>query len=275
MQSPPNLLILHCNNNSSSSSSSSSRVEELGGYSPTYNTVWICGNRVWSPWGFRRVLLHELLHAFDFARAVVDSNNCMHIACTEIRAVNLSEQCGLWASRGLTAADLQSPIDSHLLLTHAAAASNKRSKEAAAFKTLAQEAAAAAADATAAAAAAAATAAGAAAAGPSKAQAAHAQAAAAAAAAAAAVNRAESLAARAAAAAKEASEAQQAAAAAAAATPEWLASKRNRCVALQARLSLQQLQNCKEPGKAGFFQFCFCSICYFRKQRWLLYLGDV
>ncbi|KAL8443663.1 hypothetical protein Emed_006638 [Eimeria media] len=287
MQSPPNLLIIHCNNNnnssssssnssssSSNSSSSSGRVEEVGGYSPAYNTVWLCGNRLWSPWGFRRVLLHELLHAFDFARAAVDSNNCMHVACSEIRAVNLSEQCGLWASRGLTAAALEDPLDKHLLLQHAAAASSRRSKEAASFKKLAEEAAAAAADATAAAAAAAATAAGAAAAGPGKAQAAHAAATAAAAAAAAAVKRAESLAARAAAAAKEAAEAQQAAAAAAAATPEWLASKRNRCVALQARLSVQQLQNCQEPGKAGL-GFSFFSFCYFRRQRWLQFLADV
>ncbi|KAL8269584.1 hypothetical protein Esti_006501 [Eimeria stiedai] len=255
MLQPPNLLIVHCNNNTSSSSSSSSggerRVEEVGGYSPAYNTVWLCGNRLWSPWGFRRVLLHELLHAFDFARAVVDSGNCMHVACTEIRAVNLSEQCGLWASRGLTAAELENPIDKHSLLTHAAAISSKRSKEAAAFKTLADEAAAAAADATAAAAAVAATAAESAASGPSKNQEAHAAAAAAAATAAAAVKRAESLAARAAAAAKEAAEAHQAAAAATTTTPpEWLASKRNRCVALQARVSVQQLQQCREAGKA-------------------------
>eukprot|EP00913_Durusdinium_trenchii_P028692 g26908.t1 len=42
------------------------------------------------------VLVHELTHAFDFARAKVDTGSCVHIACTEIRAWNLSGECDLW-----------------------------------------------------------------------------------------------------------------------------------------------------------------------------------
>eukprot|EP00929_Paragymnodinium_shiwhaense_P059555 TRINITY_DN2982_c0_g1_i2.p1 TRINITY_DN2982_c0_g1~~TRINITY_DN2982_c0_g1_i2.p1 ORF type:complete len:191 (+),score=18.97 TRINITY_DN2982_c0_g1_i2:340-912(+) len=42
------------------------------------------------------VLVHELVHAFDFARAKIDTSSCVHIACTEIRAWNMSGECELW-----------------------------------------------------------------------------------------------------------------------------------------------------------------------------------
>ncbi|PFH33516.1 hypothetical protein BESB_077330 [Besnoitia besnoiti] len=70
-----------------------------GGYSPVYHTVWVCGNCFWSPFELRRVLLHELVHAFDFARAELSPDNCRHVACTEIRAYNLSGQCSWWATK--------------------------------------------------------------------------------------------------------------------------------------------------------------------------------
>ena len=44
------------------------------------------------------MLVHELTHAFDFARARVDTGSCVHMACTEIRAWNLSGECDLWAN---------------------------------------------------------------------------------------------------------------------------------------------------------------------------------
>eukprot|EP00386_Alphamonas_edax_P010772 GDKI01034512.1.p1 GENE.GDKI01034512.1~~GDKI01034512.1.p1 ORF type:complete len:253 (-),score=39.66 GDKI01034512.1:134-892(-) len=68
------------------------------GYSPKYNTVWFCTNCVWTPWSFNRTLQHEMLHAFDFARAKIDPCNCEHIACAELRAYNLSGQCSQWAT---------------------------------------------------------------------------------------------------------------------------------------------------------------------------------
>ncbi|RNF10194.1 mitochondrial inner membrane protease ATP23 [Trypanosoma conorhini] len=40
-----------------------------------------------------RSLRHELIHAFDDARGVIDSSDCMHQACSEIRAARLSGDC--------------------------------------------------------------------------------------------------------------------------------------------------------------------------------------
>ncbi|XP_076862560.1 mitochondrial inner membrane protease ATP23 homolog isoform X2 [Brachyhypopomus gauderio] len=41
-----------------------------------------------------RVVTHELIHAFDHCRAHVDwFNNFKHLACSEIRAANLSGEC--------------------------------------------------------------------------------------------------------------------------------------------------------------------------------------
>ena len=42
-------------------------------------------------------LLHELIHAYDDARAIVDPSNCMHQACSEIRAAKLSGECS-WSN---------------------------------------------------------------------------------------------------------------------------------------------------------------------------------
>eukprot|EP01064_Diplonema_japonicum_P021402 TRINITY_DN30942_c0_g1_i1.p1 TRINITY_DN30942_c0_g1~~TRINITY_DN30942_c0_g1_i1.p1 ORF type:complete len:257 (+),score=44.94 TRINITY_DN30942_c0_g1_i1:57-773(+) len=40
-------------------------------------------------------LRHELLHAFDDARALVDPSDCLHHACSEIRAARLSGECAI------------------------------------------------------------------------------------------------------------------------------------------------------------------------------------
>ncbi|XP_064417651.1 mitochondrial inner membrane protease ATP23 homolog isoform X3 [Latimeria chalumnae] len=41
-----------------------------------------------------RVVTHELIHAFDHCRAHVDwFNNVKHLACSEVRAANLSGEC--------------------------------------------------------------------------------------------------------------------------------------------------------------------------------------
>eukprot|EP00929_Paragymnodinium_shiwhaense_P059557 TRINITY_DN2982_c0_g1_i4.p1 TRINITY_DN2982_c0_g1~~TRINITY_DN2982_c0_g1_i4.p1 ORF type:complete len:224 (+),score=31.28 TRINITY_DN2982_c0_g1_i4:122-793(+) len=71
-------------------------AKHRAGYSPKHNKVWICANRFWNPFEFRRVLVHELVHAFDFARAKIDTSSCVHMACTEIRAWNMSGECELW-----------------------------------------------------------------------------------------------------------------------------------------------------------------------------------
>lgn len=38
-------------------------------------------------------LTHELVHAYDHCRAFVDWSNCVHHACSEIRAAHLSGDC--------------------------------------------------------------------------------------------------------------------------------------------------------------------------------------
>jgi len=73
-----------------------SDARHRAGYSPRHNRIWMCANRLWTPFEFRRVLTHELVHAFDFARAKIEPTNCVHMACTEVRAWNLSGECDLW-----------------------------------------------------------------------------------------------------------------------------------------------------------------------------------
>jgi inner membrane protease ATP23 len=42
------------------------------------------------------ILAHELIHAIDVCRAKMDPlRNCMQLACTEIRAENLSGECNM------------------------------------------------------------------------------------------------------------------------------------------------------------------------------------
>lgn len=38
----------------------------------------------------RGVLLHEMIHMFDYCRNTLDVKNIHHLACTEIRAANLA-----------------------------------------------------------------------------------------------------------------------------------------------------------------------------------------
>ncbi|CAD7939876.1 unnamed protein product [Amoebophrya sp. A120] len=68
----------------------------VAGFSPEKNAVWICGNLVHNPFEFRRLLAHELVHAFDYARAHMRTRE--HLLCTEIRAWSLSGQCDLWVN---------------------------------------------------------------------------------------------------------------------------------------------------------------------------------
>jgi len=86
MNAPVDLVMVQCPSN----------VMHRAGYSPKHHKVWMCGNHFWNPFEFRRVLTHELIHAFDFARAKIEEDNLDHIACTEIRAWNLSGECDLW-----------------------------------------------------------------------------------------------------------------------------------------------------------------------------------
>lgn len=48
---------------------------------------------------FHETMTHELIHAYDYCRYQMPKN-CVHLACTEIRAANLSKEC--YFSRELT-----------------------------------------------------------------------------------------------------------------------------------------------------------------------------
>ena len=95
MNAPVDLLCVHCPQD----------APHRAGYSPSLNKVWVCANLFWNPFELRRVLAHELVNAFDFARAKIDLKNKKHVACTEIRAWNLSGECELWRKFGDYAAD--------------------------------------------------------------------------------------------------------------------------------------------------------------------------
>ena len=42
------------------------------------------------------IMTHELVHMYDHCRAHVDWDNLYHVACTEVRAANLSTECFFW-----------------------------------------------------------------------------------------------------------------------------------------------------------------------------------
>jgi inner membrane protease ATP23 len=47
-----------------------------------------------------RAITHELVHAYDACRVQLEPDNCAHLACTEIRASNLSGECDFGAEAG-------------------------------------------------------------------------------------------------------------------------------------------------------------------------------
>jgi inner membrane protease ATP23 len=58
--------------------------------------IYLCQEHVSGQKHANTILAHELIHAIDMCRAKMDPlHNCMHLACTEIRAENLSGECNL------------------------------------------------------------------------------------------------------------------------------------------------------------------------------------
>ncbi|KAE9590253.1 hypothetical protein Lal_00028099 [Lupinus albus] len=55
--------------------------------------VFVCSNYTVLQEQVDRVIIHELIHAFDDCRAKINWNNCAHHACSEIRAGHLSGDC--------------------------------------------------------------------------------------------------------------------------------------------------------------------------------------
>ncbi|XP_014296505.1 mitochondrial inner membrane protease ATP23 homolog [Microplitis demolitor] len=61
-----------------------------GGYDPELNQVVICQNNARIEGIIGSVLTHEMIHMFDYCRNNLDFKNLDHLACTEVRAANLT-----------------------------------------------------------------------------------------------------------------------------------------------------------------------------------------
>jgi inner membrane protease ATP23 len=56
--------------------------------------IFLCQQHLVNQAHTNQSLVHELIHAIDLCRTSMDPiNNCIHMACTEIRAENLSGEC--------------------------------------------------------------------------------------------------------------------------------------------------------------------------------------
>ena len=68
-----------------------------GGYIPDRGQLVLCQQWVAKqPGEVENTLVHEMVHAYDDARALMDWNDLTQHACTEIRAANLSGDCTMW-----------------------------------------------------------------------------------------------------------------------------------------------------------------------------------
>ncbi|KAJ1927352.1 Mitochondrial inner membrane protease atp23 [Tieghemiomyces parasiticus] len=65
-----------------------------GGFSPDRG-IQLCANHFMSTSHMKVTLAHELVHAYDHCRFNMDLSNCLHHACTEIRAASLSGDCNI------------------------------------------------------------------------------------------------------------------------------------------------------------------------------------
>ncbi|KYO47682.1 mitochondrial inner membrane protease ATP23-like protein [Alligator mississippiensis] len=68
----------------------------VGGFDAATSQIVLCQNSIHRQSLMNRVVTHELIHAFDHCRAHVNwLSNVKHLACSEIRAANLSGDCSL------------------------------------------------------------------------------------------------------------------------------------------------------------------------------------
>ncbi|EOD22780.1 hypothetical protein EMIHUDRAFT_443999 [Emiliania huxleyi CCMP1516] len=73
------------------------KTAAAGGFMPDTGTIVMC--QQWAaeqPGEVPNTVAHEMIHAYDDARARLDWTNLVHHACTEIRAANLSGDCSFW-----------------------------------------------------------------------------------------------------------------------------------------------------------------------------------
>ena len=67
-------------------------------------------------------LTHELIHAYDHCRAYMNWSNCVHHACSEIRAANLSGDCHM----SVSFLSFSVPVRAFSPLSHAAQVARDR-----------------------------------------------------------------------------------------------------------------------------------------------------
>ena len=59
--------------------------------------IFLCQNNMRGESHAHLTIVHELIHAIDMCRTNMDPlHNCVQMACTEIRAENLSGECAFW-----------------------------------------------------------------------------------------------------------------------------------------------------------------------------------
>jgi mitochondrial inner membrane protease ATP23 len=59
--------------------------------------IFVCQQYMENEHMVHKTVHHELIHAIDMCRTNMDPvRNCVHLACTEIRAENLSGECSFW-----------------------------------------------------------------------------------------------------------------------------------------------------------------------------------
>ena len=63
-----------------------------GQFSPEQG-ITLCQNFIVEESHAKETLAHELVHAYDYCKYQFDALNIQHVACTEIRAANLSGDC--------------------------------------------------------------------------------------------------------------------------------------------------------------------------------------
>lgn len=62
----------------------------IGGFDPDTKQIIVCKNNYLTTDKVFNIMLHEMIHMFDYCRANFDFDNLRHVACSEIRAANLT-----------------------------------------------------------------------------------------------------------------------------------------------------------------------------------------
>ncbi|XP_049804063.1 mitochondrial inner membrane protease ATP23 homolog [Schistocerca nitens] len=65
-------------------------ISVTGGYDPELNQIVVCQNVALKEGIVQGILAHEMIHMFDYCRNKLDFKNLDHLACTEVRAANLT-----------------------------------------------------------------------------------------------------------------------------------------------------------------------------------------